>query len=64
ISRVGFAENFSSSLAPCTRTMVARSRQKIFAASLHIFLNLVLNHYTMRKNNRSRNYSGPACGAT
>ncbi|HEY2811639.1 MAG TPA: hypothetical protein VGJ00_09670, partial [Rhabdochlamydiaceae bacterium] len=45
ISRVGFAENFSSSLAPCTRTMVARSRQKIFAASLHIFLNLVLNHY-------------------
>jgi hypothetical protein len=25
--------------------MVARSRQKIFAASLHIFLNLVLNHY-------------------
>jgi hypothetical protein len=27
--------------------MVARSRQKIFAASLHIFLNLVLNHYTV-----------------
>jgi proline iminopeptidase len=29
--------------------MVARSRQKIFAASLHIFLNLVLNHYIMHR---------------
>jgi len=32
--RVGFAANFLSSLAPCTRTMVARSRQKICAAAL------------------------------
>ena len=31
---VGFAANFLSSLAPCTRTIIARSRQEICAAAL------------------------------
>jgi hypothetical protein len=31
---VGFAANFFSSLAPCARKIVARSRKKIYAAAL------------------------------
>src|SRR3984957_5048837 len=39
---VGFAANFSPSLAPCARTMVARSRKKIGAAFLQN--SQLLNH--------------------
>src|ERR1700722_8999176 len=39
---VGFAANFSPSLAPCARTMVARSRKKMGAAFLQN--SQLLNH--------------------
>ena len=40
---VGYAAHFLSSLAPCARTMVARSRQKICAAALPN--SQLLNHF-------------------
>ena len=56
---VGFAANFSPSLAPCARTMVARSRKKIGAAFLQN--SQLLNHvrYTER-GSRVGNFAIPS----